>query len=80
LGTSASYILDLRESIPPITLLKISQAFRNMKPGEILEILYRDPDTRRDVFKVISPVAFDLIVMEELVDEPASVRVQMKKK
>ena len=80
LGTKGNYILDLRETIPPITLLKISQAFRDMKPGEMLEILCRDLDTRRDVFKVISPVTCELIVMEEMADEPASVRVQMKKK
>ena len=80
LGTKGNHILDLRETIPPITLLKISQVFRDMKPGEILEILCRDLDTRRDVFKVISPVTCELIVMEEMADEPASVRVQMKKK
>ena len=80
LGTKGNYILDLRETIPPITLLKISQAFGDMKPGEMLEILCRDLDTRRDVFKVISPVTCELIVMEEMADEPASVRVQMKKK
>jgi TusA-related sulfurtransferase len=80
LGTTATYILDLRETIPPITLLKISKTFREMKPGEILEILFRDLETRRDVFRVISPIRCELIVMEEMADEPAAVRVQMKKK
>jgi TusA-related sulfurtransferase len=72
------HILDLRGAIPPITLLKVSQVFREMKPQEILEILCRDPDTRTDLFKVLPPFSYELIVMEEL-EEESSFRVQMKK-
>lgn len=72
------HILDLREAIPPITLLKVSQVFREMKPCEILEILCRDPETRTDLFKVLPPASYELIVMEEL-SEDAALRVQMKK-
>jgi TusA-related sulfurtransferase len=73
------HILDLRGAIPPISLLKVTQAFREMKPDEILEILGHDPDTRRDLFKVLPKVAYELIVMEET-EQGASFRVQMKKK
>jgi TusA-related sulfurtransferase len=72
------HILDLRGAIPPITLLKVSQVFREMKPHEILEILCRDPDTRVDLFKVLPPFSYELIIMEEL-EEESSFRVQMKK-
>ena len=72
------HILDLRGAIPPITLLKVSQVFREMKPQEILEILCRDPDTRVDLFKVLPPFSYELIIMEEL-EEESSFRVQMKK-
>ena len=72
------HILDLRGAIPPITLLKVSQVFRKMKPHEILEILCRDPDTRTDLFKVLPPFSYELIMMEEL-EEESSFRVRMKK-
>lgn len=80
LKKKANYILDLRGTIPPITLLKISQVFREMSHGEILEIFCRDLDTRRDVFKVLPPFSYDLIMMEEMKDESEYIRVQMRKK
>ena len=72
------HILDLRGAIPPITLLKVSKIFREMKPREILEILCQDPDTRTDLFKVLPPSSYELIIMEELEDE-STFRFQMKK-
>lgn len=74
------YILDLRGAIPPITLLKVSQVFRGMKNQEILEILCWDRDTRKDIFKVLPPFSYELLVMEELSEEGVSCRVRMKKK
>ncbi len=73
------HILDLRGAIPPITLLKVSQAFREMQNDEIIEILCRDSDTHRDIFKVLPSNAYELLVIEEL-EEKSSFRVQMKKR
>ena len=73
------HVLDLRGAIPPITLLKVSQAFREMRNQEILEILCGDSDTHRDIFKVIPSSSYDLIIIEEL-EEKSSFRVQMKKR
>ena len=75
----ADHYLDLRGIIPPISLLKVTQMFREMKPNEILEILGRDPDTRTDMFKILPDFAYELIVMEEM-GQGASYRVQMKKR
>ena len=75
----ANHYLDLRGTIPPISLLKVTQVFRKMKPNEILEILGRDPDTRTDIFKIIPDFAYELIVMEEM-EWDDSFRVQMKKR
>jgi len=80
LGKRPDQILDLRGAIPPITLLKVSQVFREMKEQEILEILCRDPDTRKDIFKVLPPFSYELIIMEELEEDDSSFRVQMKKR
>ena len=73
------HYLDLRGAIPPISLLKVTQVFRDMKPNEILEILGRDPDTRTDMFKILPDFAYDLIIIEEM-EREAFYRVQMKKR
>lgn len=75
----ADHILDLRGAIPPISLLKVTQAFREMKPNEILEILGHDPDTRRDLFKILPGPAYELIILEEM-EQGGAFRVRMKKK
>lgn len=73
-------ILDLRRAIHPISLLKVSQVFREMKEQEVLEILCRDPDTRTDIFRVLPPFSFELIDKEELEADDSSLRIQMRKR
>ena len=73
------HILDIRRSIPPISLLKASQAFRAMKKRETIEILCGDIDTRTDLFKVLPPLSYELVLVEELEEESTFFRVQMKK-
>ena len=72
--------LDLRGSIPPISLLKICQVFRAMQIDDTLEILGRDPDTRTDIFKVLPGAAYELILSEELDKADSSYRLQMRKR
>ena len=73
------HTLDVRKAIPPISLLKVSQAFRAMKEQETLEILCADTDTRTDILKVLPSFSCELILMEELEKEDSSFRVQVKK-
>lgn len=80
LKSKVDHILDLRGTIPPISLLKISQVFRQMKTNEILEILGRDPDTRKDVLKIFPTSSYELIVSEELDKADASYRLKLRKK
>jgi len=80
LDKKPDHILDIRRSIPPISLLKVSQAFRSMKKKETIEILCGDNDTRTDIFKVLPPLSYKLVLMEELEDEDTLFRVQIKKK
>jgi TusA-related sulfurtransferase len=47
------HVLDLRGMIIPLTLLKITQAFRNLRNGETMDIVGTDLDTRRDFLKVL---------------------------
>lgn len=71
------YMLDLRGAIIPFALLKISQKFREIKVSETIEILLNDPDTKRDVFKILPPFSYKLI---ELNDKGSFYRIRLKKK
>jgi TusA-related sulfurtransferase len=78
LGEGIHHRLDLRGAIIPFSLLKVSQVFKILKPGELLEILCSDPDTRIDLFKILPESSYELTLMEEL-EEDYFYRIQLKK-
>ncbi|MFO8091413.1 MAG: sulfurtransferase TusA family protein [Desulfatiglandaceae bacterium] len=47
------HVLDLRGLIIPLTLLKITQGLRKMSGGEMMEIIGTDPDTRKDLLRIL---------------------------
>lgn len=75
---SARHRLDLRGVIIPFSLLKASQFFKIIKPGESLEILCSDPDIQEDLFKILPNSSYELTLMEGLEDD-CSFRIQLKK-
>ncbi len=76
----ADHILDFRGSITSISLLKLSQTFREMKANEVLEILGSNLDTRSDLFKVLPDDSYDLIFLDVVEEEDYFFRIQLKKK
>lgn len=70
------HILDIRGTIIPITLLKVTQTFREMNPGETMEILVGDRDTREDLFKVLPASLYEVIEVKE---EESFCRISLKK-
>ena len=78
MGEGIQHRLDLRGAIIPFSLLKVSQVFKIIKPGEQLEILCSDPDTRNDLFKILPESSYELTLMEEL-EEDYFYRIQLKK-
>ena len=58
-------IIDFRESISSISLLKVTQAFEEMSISEILEIRGTDLDTRQDLFKVLPKAAYEIVGIVE---------------
>ena len=78
LGEGIHHRLDLRGAIIPFSLLKVSQVFKILKPGELLEIWCSDPDIRSDLFKILPESAYELTLMEEL-EEDYFYRIQLKK-
>lgn len=71
------YTLDLRDIIAPFTLLKVTQALREMKTGQHLEILSTDQDTRKYLFQVLDATGHYRMV--ELNDQSDLCRILLKK-
>jgi len=63
LKAAADRILDLRGMIIPVTFLKVTRALREMKAGETIEIVGNDPETRRDLFKILQTFSYELLTM-----------------
>ena len=58
------FILDFRETISSLALLKMTQVLREMSRDEILEIITRDGHARTDIFKGIPGASCEVIDME----------------
>jgi len=58
------YTLDFRGSITPIMLLKMTQMFSKMETEDILEIQGSDPDTQKDLFKVLPEASYELLSVD----------------
>jgi TusA-related sulfurtransferase len=80
LKRKANHYLDFRGSITSISLLKLIQTFREMKPDEVLEILGSNLDTRSDLFKVLPDGGYELIFLDMLEEEDCLYRIRLKKK
>jgi TusA-related sulfurtransferase len=61
----SDHLLDTRGGFVPVTLLVIKRALREMKRGEMMEILVDDPDTRADLFKTVPASLYELIDIKE---------------
>jgi len=60
----AAYTLDFRGSITPIMLLKMTQMFSKMKAEDVMEIQGSDPDTQKDLFKVLPQASYELLSVD----------------
>lgn len=63
--TKIMHKFDLREAITPFAYLKVSQAFRDMEPGDILQVVGDDPKTRKEIFKVLQTINYTVVDTEE---------------
>ena len=67
-------IVDLRGAIIPLILLKISQVFRENETGKTIEILVNEPDIKRDIFKILPPLSYKLV---DINDEGSFYRIRL---
>ncbi len=78
-GVTSMQQIDLRGSMVPFTLLKISNTFRTLKKGERLEILLSDSDALNDLVRIIPESSYSLLLQEDLEEEDLGIRIQLKK-
>ncbi len=65
MGTEIKHKFDLRKVIAPFAFLKVTQALRDMKPGDILQVAGDDPNTRKEIFKVLHTVRYTVVDTQE---------------
>ncbi len=58
-------IIDFRDSLSSISLLKVTQVFGKMDPSEVLEIRGADQVIRQDLFKVLPRAAYEIVESED---------------
>ena len=62
------HILDLKGGVASFSLLKISQFFREMVAGDVLEVCGCDAETRADLLKILPSGAYHLIYEDKAPD------------
>lgn len=55
------HTLDLRGMILPFTMLKLSNAFRKMGAGEVLEIIGTNPDAREYILEILATLHCEVL-------------------
>jgi hypothetical protein len=68
LARVADKIIDFRDSLSTISLLKVTQVFSSMDISEILEIRGVDADIQQDLFKVLPQKAYEIMKIAEITD------------
>ena len=70
---------DLRDTIVPISLLRISNYLGEMNPGETLEIICSDPDLVEDLNYLLSEPAYEFMSLEKVKASGPEFRIVLKK-
>ena len=71
--------LDVRGMIRPFKFLITSNAFKEVSPGETLEILWGDPDSLADLFRILPPSSYDPVITKTMEGTEPCVRIRLKK-
>ena len=73
------HVLDLRGGISPFTLLKVSDTFRQMRKGEVLEVLWSNPETSSQIKKILPRDSWEVVRTEEIREKESWFSIQLKK-
>jgi len=71
--------LDIRGAIQPFSFLIISNTFKELPEGETLEIMLNGPHAAAELFKILPPSSYAMLLMEDCKGNEEGVRLQLKK-
>jgi len=72
-------LLDLRGGISPFALLKVSDTFRQMGQGEMLELLWSDSEASSQIMKILPRNSWEMIKIKEHKGRNSWFKIQLKK-
>lgn len=78
------YSFDLRLTLIPFSLLRITNTFTLMRSGEEMEIISGagevDAATMEDIKRILPRSSYDIIASESLHDNGPTIRLRLRKK
>jgi TusA-related sulfurtransferase len=54
-------LLDLRGTIPPFTLLKLTHGFRMLRSGETMEVIGSNPNSKKEILNVLTALPCEVL-------------------
>jgi TusA-related sulfurtransferase len=71
---------DFRNAIVPFSLLDLRQHFKEMRPGDSLEVLWSAPSAADDLLCVLPPACLEIVSTGEILDPSGGgIRVELIK-
>ena len=71
---------DSRDKIPPLFLLEVTNACRQMKPGEKLEVIANDANITNDLKCILSACQHELTMVEQRDNTGTAFKIWLIKK
>jgi TusA-related sulfurtransferase len=72
-------LFDLRDTITPFSLLQVTNHFKQMDAGEILEIVGNDESIATDLKRLLPALEYEFMGIENLGNDSADFRLQLRK-
>jgi TusA-related sulfurtransferase len=73
-------IMDLRNFVSWVALLKITQVFDAMAVSDVLEIRGADSDTKQDLFKILPASTYEVLTVADQEEAGGFFQVRIQKR
>ena len=76
---TAMQTFDLRETIVSFSLLQLTNHFKKMNSGDMVEIFYSDQSLLEDLKRLLPERSYEFIRIEKIDAERTEFRIELKK-
>lgn len=73
-------IMDLRNFVSWVSLLKITRVFDSMTASDVLEIRGIDPEMKQDLFKILPASTYEVLAVDDQEDTGGFYQVCIQKR